>query len=203
MSRPSFAAGYTINGIVDLGGGIWEITGDIVDYTPCGFGPLDAEVGNYVYFETDTGNIDQYVVTEIVSAAGATLVCKIKFNEPGTPDYNSPSSYTAAICKFPDEPPFSSGISDFLHNGIRNLNAKLLNNTYMDIISTGASGSQSVFNLTKTPTGIGQVSVFLNGVLQPAASFTIDAAAKTVTFTQNVPAGWAIAALYPVHPYDY
>jgi len=200
MSRPAFQAGYDITTIEEVTTGVWRLIGTIIDNTPLGFSALDAELGNYIYCETYLGDIDQYIITEIISAVGNTLECKVVYNEPSVPASGQPSYGTAAICKYPDQPPIGDIGSEFLINGIRNLNVKLLTNTYLDIVEDSTSGSENVYTLTKTPTGMGEISVFLNGILQPSSVFTRNG--KTLTFTTNVPANWRIAALYPVHPYD-
>ncbi|MFC1453549.1 hypothetical protein ACFLQL_00025 [Verrucomicrobiota bacterium] len=201
MSIPAFQAGYDINTIEEVEAGVkWKVTGTIIDNTPLGFSAANAVVGNYIYCETLYGDIDMYIIDGIISAVGLTLVCNVIYNEPGTPTLGQPSYGVAAICKYPDQPPAADSISEFLLNGIRNLNVKLLTNTYLDIVEDSASGTENEYTLNKTPTGMGDIAVFLNGVLQSSSIYTrVD---KTITFTENVPARWRIAALYPVHPYE-
>lgn len=200
MSRPPFQVGLNIDTSEELSPGLWRVAGDVVDNTALGYTAVDAGIGNYIYCETEYGDIDLYRITVINSKVGARLDCQVIYFEPGAPALGYPSTGLAALCAYPDQPPTQDTISPFLSNGIRNLNSKLLTNTYLDIVADTATGDTSVYTLTKTPTGIGQIAVFLNGVLQPTASYSI--VGTTLTFPANVPAGWRVAALYPVHPYE-
>jgi hypothetical protein len=200
MSLPSFQAGLNITATTEVTPAVkWQLTGTIIDNSPLGFSAGSALVGNYIYCETAFGDIDMYVITDIISAVGMLLICNVIYNEPGVPAIGQPSYGVAAICKYPDQPPPSDTISDYLANGIRNLNIKMLTNTYLDIVEDSADGNTAVYTLTKTPTGLGVISVFLNGVLQPGSTYT--RVGTQITFVANIPATWRIAALYEVHPY--
>ena len=201
MARPSFQAGYNITGITeDATPGIWVLTGDIVDNTPLNLSATGVTIGYFVYVSTYTGNIDQYIVTSIVSAVNLDLVCKVAYNEPGTPSVGGPVTGLGVVCQFPDQPPIGDlGGAEYLVNGIRNINAKLLTNTYLDVVTDTATGGDDTYTLTKAPTGIGQIAVYCNGVMQPPSSYSV--VGQTLMFNDNVPAGWRISAVYPVHPY--
>jgi len=94
-----FAAAYQIDSVTDLGGGTYELTGVIVDNSLFGYNAENVEVGFAIIDESLWfGTTNRWKVSEIISASGSSLDCKVVWDDVGTIDPNGPASGNAAIC---------------------------------------------------------------------------------------------------------
>jgi hypothetical protein len=96
-----FVARYSITYVEDVGGGEFEVTGDIYDDSLQGYTAADAEVGDAIVDDNNLyGTNGRWLVTQIVDVTGSQLVCRVAWDDLGSPpDENGPSPGDAAISR--------------------------------------------------------------------------------------------------------
>jgi len=215
-SQPLLQARYDIDDIQDSSPGIsWRVSGNVADATPLGYGANDTTTGMVVFCENEFGDIDRFIITNIVSTIAGRLVCDVIYNETGTPRFGSPMSGAQIICSvstngIPYIPSYTvDGFSEYLQNGARNIS--------LDHITSGGGGTGDVstwstypaiqaVNLADNPlTNVSGITLggeyrtnwptgggVLVGTNQVTGSFTIDPSGLTI-----VNFGYT----FPVNPY--
>jgi len=94
-----FCAKYVINESADNGDGTAKIKGTIEDSSPFGYNATNAAVGDVVVnYYADSGTIDRWVVTQIISATGGSLECNVKWDDAGTA-YSAPYPGVSSISR--------------------------------------------------------------------------------------------------------
>lgn len=138
MSK-NFNARFDINGSSEIGGGQWEVTGDVIDSTLDGFSVADVRAGDAFVDESGFfGTYNRWKVDSIVSIGSGAYpganVNSIKliasWDDVGDVDLNGPSAGTAYIARTSDNRKIIwSGsvaaqlISEPLQNRIHSINA--------------------------------------------------------------------------------
>ena len=135
MSQAPFQAKYIINSVTNITPGIlWELNGDVVDFSFQSFGPTNAAVGNIIFDEgTFDGTVNRWRVTLIVSTGSPnwnSLTCQVVYDEPGTPAglFGEPVPCDGIICdktaiqRFAMQPAGNwTGVSETIKNAARNV----------------------------------------------------------------------------------
>lgn len=94
----TFCARYNISSVEDKGSGIFEVTGKVYDSYITGYLAADATVGDAIIDENiDTGAVNKWKVTSIISASARDLVCRVTWDDDGTADPNGPVTGDACI----------------------------------------------------------------------------------------------------------
>ncbi len=127
-SQPLFQGKYNITSISGSTNTGWRLIGQFSDTSLLGYGAANAQVGDLVYCYSSMGDIDQYVITNVVSVAGTVLTVDVAYNETGTPRTGTPQSGKQILCR----PGYNgvaayipsltfAGIDEYLQNGARNI----------------------------------------------------------------------------------
>jgi hypothetical protein len=134
MGQTPFQARYTIGSVTEITPGIlWELIGDVFDYSFQSFGPANATVGDLVFDEgTSDGVVNRWRVTQIVSTGvpnPTSLTVRVVYDEPGSPAglFGEPVPCDGVICDktalygFSQQPALSwVGISETIKSAILN-----------------------------------------------------------------------------------
>ena len=157
MSVNVFTAGFNINFALDLGGNVWRIDGDIIDFSNSGFSASDALVGDIIFDESPWfGTINRWKISSIVSTTVFNLVCDVIWDDEGVSDLNGPQPSVGAICRPTPNKKLSetpsqifTTISEPLQNRIRNIdNRYILDNASSISGYSGLSGYSGIDGAT-------------------------------------------------------
>lgn len=94
-----FSARYSISYIEDINNGNWRITGKIYDDSLIGYLADAVQIGDAIFDENpDTGIVNRWKITQIVSVSIRNLVCIVSWDDEGDPDLLGPQYCEAARC---------------------------------------------------------------------------------------------------------
>lgn len=127
-SPPHVQGEYEVKGWAELApGASYRVRGEFRDYSPAGFAGTDLAAGQYMFTESILGDVDAWVVTNIVAAGVVAVTMDVAYAESGTPRVGMVVGY-APVCAlssnaagFPQQPgPEYVRVSENLMNGARN-----------------------------------------------------------------------------------
>jgi len=144
-----FAAVYQIDSATDLGEGIYELTGSIIDNSLFGYNAESVEVGFVIIDESLWfGTTNRWRITEVVSASGSSLDCKVEWDDEGVVDPNGPAAGNAAICYVSPINKLAEIPTQYLTSITEVLQTKLQSIDYRRNIDTPNTTSDKVENLS-------------------------------------------------------
>jgi len=130
-STPLFQGQYeitSVNGATNTG---WRLIGVFDDASLLGWGASDCLSNDVIYCYSSYGDMDIYLITNVVSVVGAALTVDVVYNETGTPRAGAPQSGYQIMCRqgFDGVASFIPSLTfgqytEYLQNGARNLALK-------------------------------------------------------------------------------
>ena len=197
-SIPGFNGRYTVSGYDVLATNSWRLYGTFQDSSLQGWGAADVDTNDNIYIDSNWGDIDRYVITNIVVQTGFNLTCDVNYDQTGTPRAGAPSAGFLIICDSSYLPSLEyDGYTDYLRNGARNLMIAALaasSSTDSSAIHTNEIGSglswnstTKVLTATNSSSGSGLPDVIYDGdttttlgkIYQQASDGTWDKASCT------------------------
>jgi hypothetical protein len=180
-SMAEYQATYDITGINGTGSS-WRVVGVVGNDGIQGFSASDAVVNDLVFCFCANGDIDAYLVTNIVSVSFNTLTCDVVYMENGTPRSGQPEPGYQIICRtnangiayLPSET--YNTIPEYLRNGARNLNLQIVNSNLME--QTASKRFVSIYS--------GEQVVNAGGTITPYGNVKVSNT-NTATITLGVP----------------
>lgn len=178
--RPLLQAEYSVTNVV-VTGALWEVSGQVADWTVLGYTAADVRTNDLVIFESTLGDIDAYRVAIIQSQTVSYLRATIAYVQDGSPAAD-PAPSVAALCAMatnaastnvPLQPSLAGArISEYLANGVRNW-------ALTRILATSAAGGA---------TNVGGIHVEW-GYASTGNAYVVDATNLFLTFPTNAPGG--------------
>lgn len=139
MGKPDFQARFDIfdvNSIPDEDERqMWTVQGTLTDNSNLGYTGVDVEVNDLLFIEVFNGDIDPFKIKRINSVSGNDISIDVYYIDVGAPTFGQPIPGASSILcanlgnDIASPPPASvSQVSDYLYNGVRTWNDKLMMN---------------------------------------------------------------------------
>jgi len=164
-SVPKFNGRYEITGIDELETtNSWRLIGTFADSSLQGWDVTSVTTNMKIYVDTQWGDIDRYVITNVVTQTGLNLTCDVNYDEEGAaPRTGMPTAGSRIICEDAYLPSLQyDDFTDYLRNGARNLLIQAL-------MDSSGGGAGTITNLLSTDSS---VAITDSGGAQPDLSVT-------------------------------
>ena len=125
---------YSVYRVDTLASNSWQLSGNVHDSSPLGFGVLDVQTNDTVIIFSPSSGADLYTITNIVSQSGSLLICQLKYAEAGYPKIGQPLVGFAVISRSGFLYPTTyGGPSEALQTWARNIYYHLLDDRVVGV----------------------------------------------------------------------